>query len=271
MIRLCYYLRRKPEVSLEDFQDQWLRSHAPLVARHASALRIRRYIQSHTRPEDPVGQALQQTYGVGGEPYDGVAELWWKSPRDLEEATKTPEGQAAARELVEDERRILDFSRSALWFAVDMPQISPPGRVIAREETTLLKGFYVGRLARGLDPERAKSHWLSVHGALARQYEQFLPFERYIQVHRAHDELAVVQRAAREGMGDFPSIGHAETWIDRRVMDTPPGPEAQEAFALLVQDIGSFVDTSASSMFVAKEHVILDEKIFTPPLPTPAD
>ncbi len=269
MIRFNYFLRRSPGMPLEDFQNYWLSTHGPLVAKHASSLRIRRYIQAHVRPDDPLGQMLQQTYGTQGEPYDGVAELWWKSPADLYEAMTTAEAQQASKELLEDERNFIDFSRSALWFAVDMPQISPPGRIIAREETTVLKGYYVGRLAEGVPADRAKYHWFSVHGSLARQYEQCLPFQRYIQVHQVDEPLADNFRAERGGMEVFPTIGHAETWMDRRSMDAPPGPEAQEAFALLVQDIGNFVDTTAATMFVAKEHVIVDKKIFVPPLPTP--
>ena len=82
MIRLNYFLRRLPSLSLEAFQEYWREKHAVLLTKHASALRVRRYVQAHALPDDPLGEMMQQIYGTGGEPYDGVAELWWKSPQD---------------------------------------------------------------------------------------------------------------------------------------------------------------------------------------------
>ena len=104
-------------MSLEDFQSRWLRRHAPLVMKHASALRIRRYIQAHVRPNDPMGQMLQQIYGTQGEPYDGVAELWWDDTGSLASSTATDESRKASRELLEDEGNFIDFSRSVIFVA----------------------------------------------------------------------------------------------------------------------------------------------------------
>jgi hypothetical protein len=36
----------------------------------------------------------------------------------------SPEGQAAARELLEDERRFIDLTRSSLWIAQEHPIVS---------------------------------------------------------------------------------------------------------------------------------------------------
>ncbi len=270
MIRLNYFLRRLPNLSLEAFQEYWLEKHAVLLTKHASALRVRRYVQAHALPDDPLGEMMQQIYGTGGEPYDGVAELWWKSPQDLAEALGTSEGQQGAAELLEDERRFVDFSRSSLWFGVDMPQINPPGEIVAREGSTIVKGYYVGRIVPHLSEEQAKFHWLTCHGPLARQYDQFLPYQRYIQVRAVEEPLAEELRAARGGMEVFPTIGNAEVWVDRRELGSAAGPEVDEAFRLLVEDISYFVDVPRSTVFVAKEHVIVDKKIIVPPLPKPA-
>ena len=270
MIRLNYFLRRLPSLSLEAFQEYWREKHAVLLTKHASALRVRRYVQAHVLPDDPLGEMMQQIYGTGGEPYDGVAELWWKSPQDLAEALGTSEGQQGAEELLEDERRFVDFSRSSLWFGVDMPQINPPGEIVAREGSTIVKGYYVGRVVPHLSEEQAKFHWLTCHGPLARQYAQFLPYQRYIQVRAVEEPLAEELRAARGGMDVFPTIGNAEVWVDRRELAAVAGPEVDEAFGLLVEDISYFVDVPRSSVFVAKEHIIVDKKITVPPLPKPA-
>jgi len=269
MIRLNYFLRRHPNLSLEEFQEHWLEEHAVLLTGHASALRVRRYVQAHTLPDDPSGEMMRQLYGTEGEPYDGVEELWWKSPQDLAAALETPEGQRGAEELLEDERRFVDFSRSCLWFCVDMPQINPAGEIVAKEGTTLLKGFYVIHLHPDLPVEDAEFHWLTCHGPLARQYGQFLPYQRYIQVRAVEGPVAAAWRTARGGMEEFPRMGNAEIWADRRELASVAGPEVEEAFQVLVEDISYFADARRSTAFVAKEHVIVDKKIIVPPLPKP--
>jgi uncharacterized protein (TIGR02118 family) len=110
-MKLIYVLRRKPGMSLEEFQRYWRECHGPLVARYAATLGIRRYVQVHTRlPVQPV--APDPLRGPMQEPYDGVAELWL----DAESATGTPhERREAARLLAEDEAKFIDFSRSAMW------------------------------------------------------------------------------------------------------------------------------------------------------------
>lgn len=269
MIRLNYFLRRLPSLSLEEFQEYWLEKHAGILVKHASALRVRRYVQAHTLPDDPLGKTMQEIYGTSGEPYDGVCQMWWKSQQDLAEAKETPAAQEGSEELLEDERRFVDFSRSSLWYCVDMPQINPPGEIVAKEDSTIVKGFYVVRVAPNLSVEDAAFHWLTCHGPLARQYDQFLPYKRYIQVRAIEEPMAAALREARGGMETFPTIGNAEVWVDRRELAATAGPEVEEAFRMLVEDISYFVDVSRSAVFIAKEHVIVDKKIIVPPLPKP--
>jgi uncharacterized protein (TIGR02118 family) len=113
MFKLTFCLHRLPRLSRAEFQRYWREQHAPLVRRHAAALRIQRYVQMHTF-DDPLNGALQASRGAAQE-YDGVAELWWDSRADFEAATQSPEGQAASLELLEDERRFIDLARSALF------------------------------------------------------------------------------------------------------------------------------------------------------------
>src|SRR6266705_1493946 len=117
MLKLVFPLRRLPSLSREEFQRYWYETHGPLVRKHAPALRIRRYVQLHTL-DDPMNAVLRVSRG-GEEAYDGIAELWWESRADLEAVLGTPEGQQAARELLDDERRFIDLSRSALWIGTE--------------------------------------------------------------------------------------------------------------------------------------------------------
>ena len=114
VIKLVFSLRRRPEMSREEFQAYWRDQHAPLVSRLAPTLRIRRYVQTHARSSE---LAAAQSAARGSEPdvYDGQAELWWDTMEDVIAAAATPAGQQAAIELLEDERRFIDLERSPLW------------------------------------------------------------------------------------------------------------------------------------------------------------
>lgn len=113
MIKLTFCLRRQAHLSREAFQTYWLETHGPLVRRHAQAMRLRRYVQLHTA-DDPLNEFLREKRGAL-EPFDGLAELWWDSMEDLQSAFTTPEGRAAGREILEDEKKFLDASSSAVW------------------------------------------------------------------------------------------------------------------------------------------------------------
>ena len=117
MIKLVFCLRRLPHLSLEEFQLYWLESHGPLVRSHAQTLRIKRYVQVHTL-NSPANEAMRRSRDTG-EPYDGVAELWWDSIEDMAAASATSEGRDAGRELLEDERKFVDLQRSALWIGTE--------------------------------------------------------------------------------------------------------------------------------------------------------
>ena len=119
MIKLVFCLRRLPHLTREEFQRHWHERHAPLVRAHAAALGIRRYVQTHTL-EHPVNAALRASRG-GPDAFDGVAELWWDSAEALGAASASPEGRAAAAELLDDERRFIDLAHSPLFVAVERP------------------------------------------------------------------------------------------------------------------------------------------------------
>ena len=116
VIKLVFCLRRRAELSREEFQRHWRDTHAPLVHQHGAALGIRRYVQVHTLPTG-TSAALAASRAVEEEEYDGVAELWWDSLDALAAAVATPDGQRAGAELLEDERRFIDLSRSPIFLA----------------------------------------------------------------------------------------------------------------------------------------------------------
>ena len=114
MIKLTFALVRRPELTREAFQAYWFDQHAPLVASVREALRIRRYVQLHSLP-DEISETLRQARGAP-EGYDGVAQLWWDSLEDMAANAGNPAAVDAGRRLLEDERRFIDLSRSPLWW-----------------------------------------------------------------------------------------------------------------------------------------------------------
>ncbi len=115
MIKIVFCLRRLPTLSPDEFYRYWLQNHGPLVRSHAATLRIRRYTQGHTF-SDPRTDPAATARGCEVPPYDGVAELYWDSIEDLVEAASSPDGLAAGRALLEDERRFIDLPSSSLFF-----------------------------------------------------------------------------------------------------------------------------------------------------------
>jgi uncharacterized protein (TIGR02118 family) len=116
MIKLTFCLHRLPSFSRETFQKYWFENHAPLVAKHAKVLRIRRYVQKHSIT-NVMNDAIRASREAP-EMYDGVAELWWDSLDDLR-GDQTAERIAAGQALLEDERKFIDLKRSPLFFGVE--------------------------------------------------------------------------------------------------------------------------------------------------------
>ncbi len=118
MIKMIYCARRLPEMSHDEFHKYWFEKHGPLVRDRASAIKIIRYVQSHTiadSEDQPLNETVRQSRGLT-EPFDGAAELWWESMDDLMAGAVEPNGAKALEELLEDEKKFIDFSRSSMFF-----------------------------------------------------------------------------------------------------------------------------------------------------------
>jgi len=112
MVKLVYCCRRKPEMSLEEFQERWLSVHGPLVRRLRKQMpSMKRYVQSHLIPGDG-SEVLRSSRGAA-EPYDGITEVWFDALEDL--GANTPEAVDASMQLLRDEAEFLDLPRCAVF------------------------------------------------------------------------------------------------------------------------------------------------------------
>lgn len=260
MIRLEFVLRRKPGMSRAEFQQYWREVHGPLVAKHSTTLNIHRYVQLHTL-EDPINDQLAGTRGSMEKPYDGVAELWWTTREAMVSSFgNNVAGQAAGRELLEDEKNFIDLPNSPLWFAYEYPQVNPSEEITAREHSPLLKLFFCLRHPANQSLDNAQLYWRTNHGPLIRGMSQGMRMKRYLQVHYYAD---AVEQQLRAGRGTIvaPYTGHAEAWFDRADLAAVAGTlEGKRAMEIAVEDEAKFIDFPRSAMWVGKERVFIDRR-----------
>lgn len=114
MIKMVYGVRKREDLSSEEFYKYWLEQHGPLVKKHAPAVRMKKYVQSHS-VSTPVAALAQEVRGMT-QTYDGITECWWTSLEDLMEALQTPEGATANEALAKDEANFVDLKNSCIFF-----------------------------------------------------------------------------------------------------------------------------------------------------------
>jgi len=86
MVKMLFAIRRLFHLSVEEFHRYWRENHGRLAQKKLPALRVKRYVQTHSI------EALQAAFA-------------------------TPEGMQAPEVLLEDEKRFIDLPRSSMWFA----------------------------------------------------------------------------------------------------------------------------------------------------------
>ena len=252
MIRITFLLRRKPELSLADFQDYWLNEHGPLVASVASRINALRYVQVHTF-DSPANDAMAKARG-GMEPvYDGVAEVYFENRAALVAALESSEGQAAAGTLLEDEARFIDLPNSPLWVGYEYPQVNPtPENLVARTRSNLAKLYFPLRCPEGREQSDAQHYWRTHHGPIIRRHAEASGVQRYIQVHRALDDELNDALTASRGTVVEPYLGHAELWFDHSNSDR--SPERTEANRVAIEDEATFIDGFSYTIKCSPEH-----------------
>jgi len=255
VIKLIFVFRRAPGLTLEECQAYWRDNHATLVRQHAVTLGIRRYVQVHT-VDDPLNEVLRAGRGEI-EPYDGMAQLWWSDRDELEASGATAEGRRAAKELIEDERRFIDHSRSSLWLAREHVFIEREPGITAGEGSPVVKMSFGFRRLPGLSLEDCQGYWRDVHGQRVLQQADEFPLRRYAQSHTIQDPLNDALRRSRGTMEPFDGV--AEMWgVLEELAVAAATPEGQRAAEEFLADERRFIDATRSSIWLGKEHVIIE-------------
>ncbi len=243
MIKLLYCLRRRPELTLQEFQEHWLERHSQFGIANKQVLR---YVQYHALLDDPIRSALAQAAaGEGGaQPYDGMAAAWFASPEALKQSMSSEEVAAA----LEDEKLFIDHSRSTAVLCDEHIIVEPePAAPIVLIEC----------LARPAGVDRAffSRRWL-VHGEIGRKANARGLLQGYIQNHALPEGDERVAELAELGAGQgwdgivtayFHSVAVAKTLFADPLA-------SEESF----EDEKEFIDHSKGQYMLTRRHVIKD-------------
>jgi len=270
MITLNHLVRKSNAVNSEDFQDYWLHQHATKLMPLLSDLGIKKYTKCETLHDDDANKALQALYGTSDDAYDFVDQMIINNLDDFRKGLQDKNIQKALLDIHNEGSSLVNYSRSDYWFSVDVAQIFSREVIEATWDTAYLKVFYVPQRLDKLSLDEAQLHWNACHGGMARQFAQFLPYDKYIQGHL--EPSALVDKLKSLLGTKFEDnnliIGQAEAWLDRRILPAFQGPEVERMMAMLVQDIDLFVAAKESYIFATKENVIHNQRIITEPIPS---
>jgi hypothetical protein len=115
LVKLVYCVRKRADLSDEDFRSYWLNRHGPLVRSLWESGRFPgmvRYVQSHT--DFDASEPVRASRGARP-PYDGITEVWMDpSEQGGDDATRAASAEAG-KILLEDEATFIDFANSAVF------------------------------------------------------------------------------------------------------------------------------------------------------------
>jgi uncharacterized protein (TIGR02118 family) len=221
MVKVLTFIKRKPGMTVEDFQQYWLTRHPVVVTRLPG---VRRYVQSH---------ALASSYRKGEPPWDGIAEVWADDTDALRAMTRS----AANADVQADEAQFIDRSTMGILVTEDhlVVEGAPgPDAVKAIEFLNRRPGASVDDFQR---------HWRERHGAILAT----IPGLRRCV-------LSATRRAAY-------AAGRAPTYDGASLMwfESPEALRAaagSPAYAATVADRASFLAPGSPPFIVTREHVI---------------
>lgn len=226
MLHVHYFITRLPRLSNADFHRYWRETHGPIAGRIPQ---LHRYVQSHR---------IAAHGAVGGaSPYDGAAEVLVDSLDAMAELRKSREYLDGA---LADERNFIDLTRVEWMITRDHVIIDGPFGA------NLIKGIWQLKRLPGMTLDDFRKYWIEVHGAMG----QHLPgVRRYVQSHLI-DEGYLYATPQYDGV--------AQLWFDspeamQAAFDSPAGKA-------MAEDGGKFLEMSFTRNFVAREHVVIEQR-----------
>jgi uncharacterized protein (TIGR02118 family) len=223
MLKVCELVKKRPDLSLEDFRAHWREVHGPIVAAIPG---LRRYVQSHP---------LMGGYRKGPLVFDGIAEVWVDDKDALRAMSETPEFATAKA----DEPNFIDPAE-LIELVVD-EHVIKDGPV----PDDAIKSIEFVTFAAGMSPAEGQTYWRHVHGPIAREIPSV---RRYVQSH--------VRLGAYDRPEPPPYDGLAITWFES--IDAKRAGVDTEAYRRTRNDEPNFLPPGHLPVILAKEQVFVE-------------
>ena len=115
MIRLITCLKRRDDVSAEDFRRHWQEAaFDDLIARIVALTGAERCAKNLTLSV-AANTLLMQERGLA-EPFDGIIEYWWHDAANFDELYNSEQRKALMQEMQDYQGRFVDLAASAAFF-----------------------------------------------------------------------------------------------------------------------------------------------------------
>lgn len=110
--KILLFMKRRPGMTFEAFQDYYENHHAPLCAKYASGISryVRRYLTPHPNPETGAREEL---------PFDVITELWFEDEKIFRGTVEYLSTSIMPDEVVEDEKRLFDRAKLRMATVVE--------------------------------------------------------------------------------------------------------------------------------------------------------
>jgi uncharacterized protein (TIGR02118 family) len=181
-------LRRRPDISRDQFRKHWRDVHGPLAKQMP---KLRGYHQNHIVDDRQLGvDHARGTWDI-----DGISELWFDNAEEMEAAIASP-----AYQPVRD----------------DSPAFLAETRVVTIEQRTVkafdgtskaIKRMSLLKRKPELTPEQFRHEWFEVHGELVRAFPTLLGYRQ---------NLILTRQSDPDAGGDYatvPADGIVEMWF----------------------------------------------------------
>jgi len=110
--KILLFMKRRPGMTFEAFQDYYENRHAPLCEKYASGISryVRRFLTPHPNPETGETGELQ---------FDVITELWFDDETIFRRTVEYLATSIMPDEVVEDEKRLFDRAKTRMATVIE--------------------------------------------------------------------------------------------------------------------------------------------------------
>jgi EthD domain len=110
--KILLFMKRRPGMSIEAFQDYYENHHAPLCVSYASGMKRyeRRFLTAHPNPETGATEELA---------FDVITELWFDDETTFRNTVAYLSTSTMPEAVVEDEKQLFDRSKTRMATVVE--------------------------------------------------------------------------------------------------------------------------------------------------------